>query len=57
MEVFFGGVFSLALIIGFLWALGTLRELQQAQVEVLERLRRIEGALQTQSTPAPPHER
>lgn len=57
MEVFFGGVFGLALIIAFLWGLGTLRELQQGQVEVLQRLQRIEGALQTQSRPVLPNER
>ena len=45
MEVLFGGVFALA----FLWALGTLRELQQGQADVLQRLQRIESALQTQS--------
>jgi hypothetical protein len=57
MEVFFTGIFELALIIAFLWGLGTLRELQRGQVEVLQRLQRIETALQTESPPALPSER
>jgi hypothetical protein len=57
MEVFFSGIVVLALSIAFLWGLGTLRELQQGQVEVLQRLQRIEAALQTQSHAALPNER
>jgi hypothetical protein len=57
MEVFFSGIVALALIIAFLWGLGTLRELQQGQVEVLQRLHRIEAAFQTQSHAALPNER
>jgi regulator of protease activity HflC (stomatin/prohibitin superfamily) len=57
MEVAFGGIVAFALIIAFLWGLGTLRELQQGQVEVLGRLERIERALQTQSQPTTPGER
>jgi Sec-independent protein translocase protein TatA len=52
MQVFFSGMVALALIIAFLWGLGTLRELQRDLVEVLRRLQRIEAALQTQSPPA-----
>lgn len=57
MEVAVGGILGLALIVAFLWGLGTLRELQQGQVEVLQRLQRIEGALQTQSHHALRNER
>ena len=57
MEVFFSGIAALALIIGFLWGLGTLRELQQGQVDVLQHLQRIEAALQTQSHATLPNER
>lgn len=57
MEVFLSGIVALALIIAFLWGLGTLRELQQSHVELLQRLQRIEAALQTQSHAARPNER
>ena len=45
----FGFIIWLLCLGGFLWGLVTLHDLMNGQAEVLQRLKRIEDALQTQA--------
>jgi len=42
-------VVFLGVIVAFFWSLVTLRDLKDGQAEMLQRLKRIEDALETQS--------